>query len=174
MLNAGRGRLDASGRRAAVRYALATVAAVVLVAVVSATRLWNAVDPPAIAAVRFEVRLAETVSAPGLREAPVGTEPRLVYLYDDVVVSNDDIVAARVIPDRGPDRDGVEIRLSPKGSATMRAATRVTWAGRWRCSSTVCVAAAPTVRSEIGDVGLLSSSYSRQDAERLVRGILPR
>lgn len=167
-------RVNAPGRRSALRVALATAATIVLAGVVSGTRFWNAFDAPALAAVRFEVRLAEDTPAPGLREAPVGTEPRLVYLHDRVVVSNDDIVAANVIPGRDADRYGIEIRLSANGSERMRAATRGHIGRPMALLVDGLVATAPTVRSEIGDVGLLSGDYSREDAERLVRGIMLR
>lgn len=168
--------LQATGprRRASIRLALATAAVVMVVGVASGTRFWSVVDGPALAAVRFEVRLAEDTAAPGLREAPVGTEPRVVYLHDRVVVSNDDIAAASVVLGRDGERYGIEIRLSANGSETMRAATRTHLGRPIALLIDGLVAAAPIVRSEIGDVGLLSGHYDKRDAERLVRGIMLR
>lgn len=174
VLDARHVRAGAPGRRSALRVALATAAALAVVGAVSGTPFWNALDTSALAAVRFEVRLAEDAPGPGLREAPVGTEPRVVYLHDRVVVSNDDIVTAQVVPGRDPDRYGIEIRLSAEGSERMRAATRTHLGRPMALLIDGLVAAAPTVRSEIGDVGLLSGDYGKADAERLVRGILLR
>jgi hypothetical protein len=43
------------------------------------------------AVIRFEVRLAETHAAAGLREARVARFDQLVYLHQDIIVSNGDI-----------------------------------------------------------------------------------
>lgn len=134
---------------------------------------WRFGAAPAYAAVRFEVRLAEAEPRPGLREAPVGVLPRVVYIHDDVVVTNDDISDARVVASAS-EAVGVEIRLTPAGSARLRVATRGHLGRPVALMVDGVVVAAPTVRSEIGDVGLLSGTFTRADAERIVRGILPR
>ena len=54
----------------------------------------------------------------------MGVQPRLVYLHDGVILTNADIVGALVVPGSSPEQFGVEVRLSARGSATMRAATR--------------------------------------------------
>ena len=135
--------------------------------------LWRAVTPPAFAAMRFEVRLAEVVPAPGLREAPVGLQPRLVYVHDEAILTNAEIAGALVVAGASPEQFGVEIRLSERGSASMRAATRNHIGRPVALMLDGLVVAAPTVRSEIGDVGVLTGDYSRSEAERIVRGILP-
>src|SRR5580658_1902658 len=63
------------------------------------------------AAVRFEVRLAEDNPAPGLREAKVSGSDRAVFLHDQVIVTNSDIAAARVIPGHGPSEYSVGIEF---------------------------------------------------------------
>jgi len=141
---------------------------------VSGTRVWRAVDAPAYAAVRFEVRLAEDAPAPGLREAPVGTQPKVVYLREQSIVSNDDIVACSVVPGVAVDRYDVEIQLSADGAARLREATRQHVGRPVALVIDGIVAMAPTVRSEIGELGRLTGNYSREEAERLVRGMTPR
>src|SRR6185295_13430299 len=59
-------------------------------------RVWPRMASESYAAVRFEMRLAEDQPAPGLREAQI--DGKLIYLHEDVVVSNGDIVRAEVIP----------------------------------------------------------------------------
>ena len=158
-------------RRWILRDGLALAGLVVAVGLGGA--LWRAVTPPAFAAMRFEVRLAEEGPAPGLREASVGLQPRLVYVHDEAILTNADIAGALVVAGASPEQFGVEIRLSERGSASMRAATRNHIGRPVALMLDGFVVVAPTVRSEIGDVGVLTGDYSRSEAERIVRGILP-
>ena len=173
VLRAGRAAPVASQqRRVALRGGLALASLFVAFAL-GGGAVWRAVNAPAFAAVRFEVRLAEDAPAPGLREAPVGLQPRLVYLHDEVILTNADIAAARVAPGASSDQYGVEVRLSEQGSARMRAATRRHIGRPLALMMDGLVSAAPTVRSEIGEVGVLTGNYTRSEAERIVRGLLP-
>lgn len=138
--------------------------------------LWQAdvvpsLTTPAFAAVRFEVRLAEEDPGPSLREGPVGTTQRIVYLHDEVVVSNADVASAVVVPGSGGDRFGVELRLGGPGAARMREATRRHLGRPVALLIDGYVIVAPTVRSEIGDTARLSGDYTRAEAERIVRGV---
>lgn len=160
-------------RRGVARLVLA--AAVVVLGVAGAGAwLWRAAGPVAHAAVRFEVRLAEEAPGPGLREAAVGIQPRVVYLHDDVVVTNDDVTAATVVPTVAADRFAVAVRLSPPGSARLRAATRGHVGRPVALVLDGLVLMAPTVRSEIGEVGLLTGDFDRAAAERVARGVTAR
>ena len=174
VLSASRGRVHSPGRRSVMRVAMAAAATVALAGAVSATRLWRAVDAPAYAAVRFEVKLAEDVPAPGLREAPVGTQPKVVYLHEETVVSNADIVACGVVPGVNAGHYDVEIRLSADGAARLREATRQHVGRPVAIVIDGLVAMAPIVRSEVGELGRITGNYSRSEADRLVRGMTPR
>lgn len=167
------GRAPVAPRRRAAQQALAAL--VVMLGVGGAGAwLWRAANPVVHAAVRFEVRLAEVGPGVGLREAAVGTEPRVVYLHDEVVVTNDDIVAADVVAAPAGDRFAVAVRLSPVGSDRLRAATRRHMGRPVALLLDGLVLMAPTVRSEIGDVGLLTGDFDRPAAERIARGLTAR
>lgn len=174
VLGAAKSQVNGPDRRSVMGVAAAAAVMVVLAGMVSGTRVWRAVDAPAYAAVRFEVRLAEDAPAPGLREAPVGTQPKVVYLREQSIVSNDDIVACSVVPGVAVDRYDVEIQLSADGAARLREATRQHVGRPVALVIDGIVAMAPTVRSEIGELGRLTGNYSREEAERLVRGMTPR
>ncbi len=168
------GTMPATGhpRRVALRGGLAL--AILLAAVgLGGGALWRVVSPPAFAAVRFEVRLAEETPGAGLREAPVGVRPRVVYISDEAVLTNTDIANAQIVPGASPEQFGVEVHLSEGGSARMREMTRRHIGRPVALMLDGLVVAAPIVRSEIGDVGLLTGGFSRAEAERIVRGILP-
>lgn len=155
-------------RRVAVVVALGALAAVVGVG------LWQRGITPAMAAVRFEIRLAEDAAAPGLREAPVGSHPRLVYLHDAVVVSNDHVAAAQVTSGRDADHFGVEVVFTPEGARRMFQATSAHVGRPVALLVDELVVMAPTVRSAIGDRATLTGDYTRAEAERLAAGLLLR
>ncbi len=126
------------------------------------------------AAVRFEVRLAESAFSPGLREARVAGSNGLVYLHDDVVVTNEHIAASRVVPGNSASRFNIAIRFDAAGAENMRKAT----AGHVGRPVAILidgqVVAAPTVRSEIGAEALITGEYTQAEAERLANGMMTR
>ena len=79
----------------------ATFAIAVVVLAAVGSLFWASERTPVLAAVRFEVHLAEEEPSPGLIVAQ-GPDSRMVYLHPDAVVNNDDIavswVAAPVVP----------------------------------------------------------------------------
>lgn len=157
------------GRRAAVALVAAGVAGLVLL---PSLRAW--VSAPVFAAVRFELRLAELAPGPGLREAPVGAQPRLVYLHEDALLTNDDIAGARVVPGEDPGHPSVEVVFTPAGAARLRTATEAHVNRPVAILIDGLVVMAPTVRSPFGDAALLTGRFGADDAERIVRGIRAR
>lgn len=169
-----RHRTTTTGHGAVSKARRLVAAAVVFVALAAAGTLgWRAAETPAFASVRFEVRLAETTPGPGLREAPVGTQAVVVYLHDEVVVTNDHVVSSRVVDRAGDGGVDVEVQLSAEGAARLRQATGAHIGRPMAVLIDGLVLMAPTVRSAVGEVGLISGGYARQEAERLVRGIGP-
>jgi hypothetical protein len=123
------------------------------------------------AAIRFEVRLAEERPAPGLHAAKVSGSGRLVYLYNEAIVSNQDITAARVVPGDGPSQYGVSIEFNAAGAEKMRATTGKHIGRPVAIILDGQVVLAPVLRSRIGAAAMLSGNYSRAQAERIVKGI---
>lgn len=136
------------------------------------TSIWHTLEKEVFAAVRFEVRLAETAPAPGLREAPVGAQPRIVYLHEETIVTNDHIARVAVTPMGA--NFAVEVALSPTGAARLREATRGHVDRPIALMLDGLVVMAPTVRSEIGEVGRISGDFSREEAEHLARALTSR
>lgn len=149
-------------------FAVVPIAAVALIAVV-ATRVpfwWGALE----AAIRFEVRLAEENPASGLREATVAAG-RTIYLHDDIVVTNDDIVRAQVIPGDSATAFGVAVSFSPEGARKMMRATADHSGRPMAILIDGQVVAASTVRGSIGASAVVNGSFTRAEAERIVEGI---
>jgi preprotein translocase subunit SecD len=84
------------------------VMAVLTVFVVSAPNLG--------AATKLEIRLAETQPSTGLAEATLAHSGQKIFLHDSVVISNDDVVGARVFPSDDGTGFNVGIFFSGQGS----------------------------------------------------------
>jgi len=161
----------AAGRpsRRAFTYAVAAAAATLVAVVFGSTWPRGGV----VAAVRFEVRLAE--AAPGLELEPVivqGSGER-IYLHRAAILTNGDIATAEPAQDASGSF-GVVVRLTAQGAAKMRQATTQNLGRRLAILLDGRVVVAPTVRSAIGTSAVISGGYSRVEAERIAAGIVGR
>jgi hypothetical protein len=153
-----------------------TILSLTAVAVLAAGVLfqWSRATPDVIAAVRFEIRLAETVASPGLREAAIAGTNDKIYLQEPVVVTNSDISRAEALANADGRTFGVAVTFTPEGSVKMRRATEAHVGRPLAILIDGEVVAAPTVRSAISSSGVISGSYSRVEADRIVAGIIGR
>lgn len=167
---------SASATRAGFRWrsriaALASVTLMLLVISFLGSRVWSPFGDDVQAAVHFEVRLAEDKPAPGLREAKVSDSNRSVYLHDEVIVDNGDIEAAQVVQGNSPSRYAVDIKFNASGAEKMRAATANHLGKPMAILLDGQVAMAPVLRSPIAASALITGSFTRTQAERIVKGI---
>jgi preprotein translocase subunit SecD len=123
------------------------------------------------AAIRFEVRLAEEKPAPGLREAKVPGSNRSVYLHDEVIVTNSDIAAVRVVQSGGPSHYALMIDFNASGAEKMRAATRNHIGSLVAFLFDGQVVMAPLLRTPIGSSAEITGNFTRTEAERIARRI---
>jgi hypothetical protein len=148
----------------------ATVASVAIAAPFLGSRGWSLFVGDLRAAVRFEVRLAEDKPAPGLREVKVAGSDRPIYLHDEVVVSNSDIAAARLIQS-GPTQYSVGIEFNASGAEKVRAATGGHIGKPMAILLDGQVVMAPVVRASLGASAVITGNFTRPQAERIVEGI---
>jgi preprotein translocase subunit SecD len=146
------------------------VVLVVLIALV-ASRMWSSADATLQAAVRFEVRLAETQPAPDLRAARIAGTNRTIYLYPDVIVTNDDISESHVIPGDSPSHFSIAITFNAAGAEKIRKATAGHVGGPVAILIDGDVVMAPTLRSPMSDSGVISGDFTRREAERIANGM---
>ena len=149
----------------------ATVALMVIVASFLGARMWSLLVSEVHAAVPFEVRLAEDGPTPGLREAKVSGSDRSVYLHDEVVVTNSDIAAARVVQGGSPLQYGVGVEFNAAGAEKMRAATGSHIGKPVAILLDGQVVMAPVVRTPIGASAVITGNFTRTQAEKIVNGI---
>jgi preprotein translocase subunit SecD len=130
---------------------------------------WLPLTTSVAAQVRFEVRLAEESPAPGLQVAQVTSTGRLLYLHPELVVGNEDIAQTWVV-DSTP-RFGVGVRLLPDGASRMHQATASHVGRPVAILLDGVVVMAPTVRSPIDDMAVITGDFTRDEAERIAAGL---
>jgi SecD-like export protein len=153
-------------RRVALSAAVTAVAALIIVGLL----FGNGNRGTLQAAVRFEVRLAETQPVPGLIVARVADSRRVIYLHPEMIVTNDDIAQAAVVQD-GLDRFGVSVELLQSGAQRMQQATANHIGRPVAVLIDSEVVTAPVVRSAISNSAWITGNYTQAAAERIANGI---
>jgi len=148
-----------------------TVALMVIAASFFGSRVRSPFVSVLQAAVRFEVRLAEDKPAPGLREAKVSGSDRSVYLHDEVIVNNGDIAAARVVPGGGRSQYSIGVEFNASGAEKIRAATGNHIGKPVAILLDGQVVMTPVVRVPIGASAVITGSFTKAEAERIVNGV---
>ena len=157
------------GRRAALTTAGAVAASGFVIALISGSSdRWTL-----RAAVRLEVRLAETQPIPGLTVARVADSGQTIYLYPETLLTNDDVAQTWVVQEAA-DRFGVSVRLLEPGSQRLRNATTAHVDRPLAILIDGKVVMAPVVRSPISDSAMITGNFTRSEAERIAEGIRAR
>lgn len=137
--------------------------------------LWSVFNSNLQAAIRFEVRMAETSPAAGLQKAKVADSDRYVYLHNEVVVSNSDIAAVQVVETGGPSQYGISVKFNAAGAGKMRRATQAHIGKPLAILLDGQVIMAPVVRDAVGQSAMLTGHYTKAAAqsiaERIIKGI---
>jgi preprotein translocase subunit SecD len=122
------------------------------------------------AAVRVELRLAEIEPKEGLIEVIDPYSSKKIFLHKDPLITNQDIIEARVVEN---DLGEPEIVVTFSGSAEqkMREATDAHRGKPMAILIDGKVISAPTIRSRIGSSAAIDGKFSRQEAERIARGL---
>ena len=150
---------------------LATVALIVVGIVAVGSQIWSPGGATLQAAVRFEVRLAEARPAAGLREARIAGSSQVVYLHQEIIVTNDDIAQSRVIQGEGSSHFGVGVEFNAAGAEKMRTVTASHIGEPVAILIDGDVVMAPVLRAPISTSAVVSGDFTKAEAERIVYGI---
>ena len=150
---------------------IAAAAAIAIGIAAAAPQFWHG-GATLHAAVRFEVRLAETQAAPDLLEAGVEASGNVVYLHREVVVTNDDIARAHVVDGDRPSSFAIAIEFTPEGAEKMRHATAAHIGRPAAILIDGNVVMAPVVRAPIGASAMITGNYTQAEVERIVNGVI--
>jgi hypothetical protein len=166
----------ASGSTTRARPVVRLVAAAFILAaglgVVASLRSPGSVD--VIAAVRFELRLAEETPRDGLQAAVVDDSKRTVYLHPGVVVSNGDVAKADALRNPAGDSYGLVVTFTAEGARKMETATRAHSGKPLAVVIDGQVVTCPTVRGIISSSAVVDARYTKAEADRIVAGIIGR
>jgi len=155
------------------RAPIAFLAAIALIVVIAAigSQIWSHGAATLQAAIRFEVRLAEDHPAAGLREAQIAGSDRVVYLHQEIVVTNDDIEQCSLVEGDEPSRFGVVVEFNGAGTQKMQQATASHEGRPVAILIDGDVVSAPVVRGSIDTTAVISGDYTKAEADRIVNGI---
>jgi preprotein translocase subunit SecD len=120
---------------------------------------------------KLDVRLAEKSPGPGLSEASVPGSNEKVYLHAETVVSNADVVFARVVPGDRPATFNVGIMFSSDGSAKIEKATQSHLNKPLAILVNGRVVAAPMLRSEIRGSAVITGDFTSAEADAIAAGL---
>jgi TonB family protein len=121
---------------------------------------------------RLDIRLAELAPAAGLTEAAVLGSGQPVYLRAETIATRADVSAAQVVDD-GAGHIAIAVAFDQSGSARMTAATRGHLGKPVAILLDGRVIAAPVLRGPIGASATITGSFTKAQAEAIVRGLRP-
>jgi preprotein translocase subunit SecD len=125
------------------------------------------------AAVRFEMRLAETKPAPGLQAVSLPPAAETIYLHPEAIVSNADVASAMAVAGTGS-LFSVQITFNSGGAEKIQRATANHVGRPVAILIDGKVVAAPVVRSPIRNEAQLTGELTRAEAERIAGGMIGR
>jgi hypothetical protein len=154
--------------------AFATIVVLAIVGIALSSLHWSHTTVDVVAAVRFEVHLAEENPTQGLREVVITGTGRQIYLHSELIVSNSDVAQAHVVQGDSASTFGVSLTFNAEGAARMFRATQSHIGRPLAILVDGQVVTAPVVRAPITTSAIISGHYTRAEAERIVGGILGR
>jgi hypothetical protein len=157
---------DRFPRRSFVRMAIVAIA-VATVAV--GMRSWPRGVAELVAAVRFEVRLAEEQPGPGLTPATIGN--RTIYLHQESILTNADIADAQVVPGDGANAFGVHLMFNAEGAAKVKRASQDHIGRPIAILLDGAVVMAPVVRAAMSTSAAITGQFTEAEAQRIVGGL---
>ncbi len=120
---------------------------------------------------KFEIRKAETKPAEGLTEAAVGDGTKKVYIHKSAELTGTDIAEASVTREKNTEKLQIEITFTKEGGKKMQTLTEnhkdkpiaILVAGK--------IVAAPEVKVAISTKAMITGTFSREEADAIVRAI---
>ena len=123
----------------------------------------------------LEVRLAQTEKATNVEEATnlidafLRGSGRRYYLHKIPLVTNNDVIQARVVENRGT--FDVELTFTPEGAARMQVATSSHYGKPLAIIVNGELLAAPVVRDTISSHLFIAAGFTRNEAQRIASGL---
>jgi len=119
----------------------------------------------------LEVRLAEAQPAAGLIEASLSGSSRKIYLHREIVVTNADVVQARVVPGTTGADFSVTVAFSREGAAKMAQATAAHVNKPLAILINGQVVTAPTLRDPVSDSAVIAGDFTSSEAAAIAAAL---
>lgn len=119
----------------------------------------------------LEVRLAEVQPAAGLIEASMPGSSEKIYLHREIVVTNADVVQARVVPGNGGSDFSITVGFTREGAVKMAQATASHLNRPLAILINGQVVTAPTLRDPISDSAVIYGNFTSSDAAAIAEGL---
>ena len=104
----------------------------------------------------------------------VAHSDRKVYLHQEVVISNEDVIDARVMPGAGGTGFNVDISFSQQGAEKIATATQAHIGKPLAILVNGSVIAAPKLRDAIRKSALITGDYTKEQADEIAAGLTGR
>ena len=150
---------------------LAAIVAFGMAGALSASPLSPGVQPANQATTKLEMRLAEKEAAVGLAEAALSGSAEKIYLHADAIVTNADVVQARVVPGNSGSVFHVAIAFSRDGAVKMAQATASHVNKPLAILINGRVITAPILRGQISDNAVISGDFTNSEAQAIASGL---
>jgi hypothetical protein len=144
------------------------IVAATLGGVAVGTQYWPRGASDLVAAVRFEVHLAEEQPANGLQEVTV--DGRTIYLHPEIVVTNADIAESELVEADGQSFS-VALTFTADGAAKMSRASQHHLGRPMAILIDGTVVMAPVIKAPMSTSATITGQFTREEAERIVSGI---
>lgn len=131
--------------------AMAVAAVLAAIAISTAVFAWRHASVDAVAAVRFEARLAES---------------------QQTILNNRDILNATVVAGNSPSTFNISLKFTPEGAEKMQRMTGEHIGEHLQLLIDGEVVIAPLIRSAISSDALLTGNYTSRECERIIDGLL--
>ena len=96
---------------------------------------------------------------------------RVIYLHEEIVVTNADIAGSRVVPGGTASTFNITVEFTTTGAEKMRKATTDHLGKPVAMLIDGEVVMAPTLRSPITTSAVISGDFTKAEADRIVNGI---
>jgi preprotein translocase subunit SecD len=119
--------------------------------------------------VKIEIRRAETKAADGLTEATVAGTTEKVYLHKAADATNEDVAEARVVGDG--EKSAIEVVFTKEGAKKMAALSERHLDKPVAVLIDGKVVAALVVKTKFSERARISGAFTKEEAEKIARGI---
>ena len=121
--------------------------------------------------VKLELRLAEPEPQEGLTEALIPGGNKKIYLHEEVIIANKDIVEARAVKDDTLGVFQIEVTFTEEGARRVEKITEENLGKYMAILFDGRIISAPLVQSKISDKAVISGHFTEEEAERIANGI---